>query len=99
MRCSASAGTATPISFAGLSPSFSAVLGTDRARDPHIDEKGVFVELGLNDHLTSQRSNGLASMVARIKRDALAASSTERRRQLSSRSARPLSGLQLHSFA
>jgi cysteine desulfuration protein SufE len=31
----------------------------------------------LNDHLTLQRSNGLASMVARIKRDALAASATE----------------------
>jgi cysteine desulfuration protein SufE len=37
----------------------------------------VFVKLGLNDHLTPQRSNGLASMVARIKRDALATSGTE----------------------
>jgi cysteine desulfuration protein SufE len=42
-----------------------------------IDEKDVFAKLGLNDHLTSQRSNGLASMVARIKRDALTASGTE----------------------
>jgi cysteine desulfuration protein SufE len=42
-----------------------------------IDEKGVFARLGLNDHLTPQRSNGLASMVARIKSDALAASGAE----------------------
>jgi cysteine desulfuration protein SufE len=39
-----------------------------------IDEKGFFAKLGLNDHLTPQRSNGLASMVARIKSDAKAAS-------------------------
>ena len=36
------------------------------------DEKSVFVQLGLNDHLTPQRSNGLASMVMRVKRDAAA---------------------------
>lgn len=41
------------------------------------DERAVFVRLGLNDHLTPQRSNGLASMVARIKSDALAASGAE----------------------
>ena len=41
------------------------------------DEKAVLAKLGLNDHLTPQRSNGLASMVARIKRDALAASGAE----------------------
>ena len=39
------------------------------------DEKAVFTKLGLNDHLTSQRSNGLASMVRRIKSDAAAAAS------------------------
>jgi cysteine desulfuration protein SufE len=33
----------------------------------------LFAELGLKDHLTPQRSNGLASMVARIKADAQAA--------------------------
>lgn len=38
------------------------ILGTD--------EKAVFAQLGLNSHLTPQRSNGLASMVARIKADA-----------------------------
>ena len=35
-----------------------------------IDEKAVFGQLGLHSHLTPQRSNGLASMVARIKADA-----------------------------
>ena len=39
------------------------------------DEKAVFVQLGLNSHLTAQRSNGLASMVARIKADASATAS------------------------
>ncbi len=42
-----------------------------------VDEKGALAKLGLNDHLTPQRSNGLASMVARIKRDAMAASGAE----------------------
>ncbi len=41
------------------------------------DEKAAFVKLGLNDHLTPQRSNGLASMVARIKSHALAVSGAE----------------------
>ena len=34
------------------------------------DAPAVFAELGLKDHLTPQRSNGLASMVARIRADA-----------------------------
>jgi cysteine desulfuration protein SufE len=37
------------------------------------DAVPVFDELGLKDHLTPQRSNGLASMVARIKADARSA--------------------------
>jgi cysteine desulfuration protein SufE len=37
------------------------------------DADPVFAELGLKEHLTPQRSNGLASMVARIRADALAA--------------------------
>lgn len=37
------------------------------------DAPAVFARLGLKDHLTPQRSNGLASMVARIKADAAAA--------------------------
>jgi len=35
-----------------------------------IDAESVFAEIGLRDHLTAQRSNGLSSMVARIRRDA-----------------------------
>jgi cysteine desulfuration protein SufE len=34
------------------------------------DAAAVFMQLGLKDHLTPQRSNGLASMVERIKADA-----------------------------
>ncbi|MBX2804556.1 MAG: SufE family protein [Hyphomicrobiales bacterium] len=36
------------------------------------DAEALFAELGLGDHLTQQRSNGLASMVARIRSDAAA---------------------------
>ena len=35
-----------------------------------LDAVKIFDQLGLKDHLTPQRSNGLASMVARIKSDA-----------------------------
>ncbi len=35
-----------------------------------VDAQALFAKLGLKDHLTPQRSNGLASMVARIKADA-----------------------------
>ena len=41
------------------------------------DEKAVLAQLGLNEHLTPQRSNGLASMVARIKSDAQATSAAD----------------------
>lgn len=37
------------------------------------DAEAVLRELGLDEHLTPQRSNGLRSMVGRIKRDAEAA--------------------------
>jgi len=40
------------------------------------DAQGVFADLGLKEHLTPQRSNGLASMVERIRRDASAAKAT-----------------------
>ena len=36
------------------------------------DAAAVFTELGLGEHLTPQRSNGFASMVARIRTDAQA---------------------------
>lgn len=41
-----------------------------------LDAVPIFAELGLKEHLTPQRSNGLASMVARIKADAVAALET-----------------------
>jgi cysteine desulfuration protein SufE len=37
---------------------------------PRTDAEAVFSELGLREHLTPQRSNGLASMVKRIRADA-----------------------------
>jgi cysteine desulfuration protein SufE len=39
-----------------------------------IEPDPIFADLGLKEHLTPQRSNGLASMVARIRADAAAAS-------------------------
>lgn len=39
-----------------------------------LDPKPIFAELGLKDHLTRQRANGLASMVERIRSDAAEAS-------------------------
>lgn len=38
-----------------------------------LDVEALFARMGLRDHLTQQRSNGLASMVARIRADAAAA--------------------------
>lgn len=38
-----------------------------------INPEATFAEIGLREHLTSQRSNGLSSMVARIRSDAQAA--------------------------
>lgn len=35
-----------------------------------MDPEPLFDRIGLRDHLTAQRSNGLSSMVSRIKRDA-----------------------------
>lgn len=37
-----------------------------------IKARDIFATLGLNEHLSPQRSNGLASMVARVERDARA---------------------------
>jgi len=41
-----------------------------------LEAEPVFDRLGLRDHLTPQRSNGLASMVKRVREDAAAALST-----------------------
>jgi cysteine desulfuration protein SufE len=38
-----------------------------------IEPDPIFAKLGLKEHLTPQRSNGLASMVARVRADAAAA--------------------------
>lgn len=37
-----------------------------------INARDIFAQIGLNEHLSPQRSNGLASMVARVERDAKA---------------------------
>jgi len=42
-----------------------------------IDPEAIFKELGLSEHLSSQRSNGLRSMVKRIKADASALEAAE----------------------
>lgn len=41
-----------------------------------IDARSIFRKLGLDEHLTPQRSNGLYSMVARIQSDARAVAAT-----------------------
>lgn len=38
-----------------------------------IDAEEIFNQIGLRDHLTPQRSNGLSSMIGRVKTDARAA--------------------------
>jgi cysteine desulfuration protein SufE len=38
-----------------------------------LDSEGIFARMGMKDHLTQQRSNGLASMIMRIRADAAAA--------------------------
>ena len=44
--------------------------GKTAAEAVAIDAKATFQEIGLADHLTAQRSNGVASMVQRIRADA-----------------------------
>jgi len=47
--------------------------GQSPAEIESYDAKALFKELGVSDTLTAQRSNGLASMLARIRADAAAA--------------------------
>jgi cysteine desulfuration protein SufE len=47
--------------------------GQTASRILAIDARGLFENLGLSTHLTPQRSNGVLSMVERIKSDARAA--------------------------
>lgn len=49
---------------------FAIYDGKTPAEIARIDAQGIFAEFGLHEHLTPQRSNGLASMVARIRTDA-----------------------------
>ncbi|MFN3744237.1 MAG: SufE family protein [Hyphomicrobiaceae bacterium] len=42
-----------------------------------VDARAIFRELGLSEHLTAQRSNGLNAMVERIRADAQAALATQ----------------------
>lgn len=46
---------------------------TPAAQIAAIDAKAELARLGLNDHLSAQRSNGLAAMIARIRETAAAA--------------------------
>jgi cysteine desulfuration protein SufE len=52
------------------------VQDRDAASILAVDANAAFVELGLGEHLTPQRSNGFASMVARVRADAAAALSS-----------------------
>lgn len=47
--------------------------GQTAQRIVETDAHGLLASLGLSEHLTPQRSNGLASMVERIRRDARSA--------------------------
>lgn len=53
-------------------------LYSDKRADEisQLDADKVFDQIGLREHLTPQRSNGLASMVKRVKEDAAAALNT-----------------------
>jgi cysteine desulfuration protein SufE len=50
-----------------------------------IDPEVIFAEIGLREHLTSQRSNGLSSMVQRIRADAAAAAALSGAQAISGR--------------
>jgi cysteine desulfuration protein SufE len=51
----------------------SAIAGKTAAEILDMDLVGIFDDLGLKDNLTPQRSNGLVSMIARVRADARAA--------------------------
>ncbi len=56
----------------GLIALLLAIYSGKRASEiGEIDADSIFTGIGLRDHLTAQRSNGLSSMIARIRRDAL----------------------------
>lgn len=55
---------------------FSIYAGKTPAEAAALAPEPIFAQLGLKEHLTQQRSNGLASMVQRIKADAQAAAAS-----------------------
>ncbi|MFP3921673.1 MAG: SufE family protein [Dichotomicrobium sp.] len=58
----------------GLIAILIALYSGKRAEEiANLDAEPVFDQLGLREHLTPQRSNGLASMVKRVRGDAAAA--------------------------
>ena len=62
----------------GLVAILLSIYGGRTAQDVlNADARAIFGELGLSDHLTAQRSNGLNSMVERIRADARAALAAE----------------------
>lgn len=63
----------------GLIAILFALYSNQRAGDIlALNPEPIFGEMGLREHLTPQRSNGLASMVERIKADAAAALAANR---------------------
>ena len=48
----------------------AAYQGVSASEALKVDAHGILASLGLSEHLTPQRSNGFASMVARIREDA-----------------------------
>ena len=56
----------------------TAVSGRTPEEIAAMDIQGVFDGLGLKDHLTPQRSNGLAAMIERIRADARSAMAAAR---------------------
>ena len=68
------------LEFRGTSDSFivrglvalAVILFSGRTREDirDLDAETIFIDLGLRDYLTSKRSNGLRSVIARMKKDA-----------------------------
>lgn len=68
------------LEFRGTSDSFivrglvalAVILFSGRTRQDirDLDAETIFIDLGLRDYLTSKRSNGLRSVIARMKKDA-----------------------------
>ncbi len=68
-------GTSDAMIVQGLIAVLDAVYNGKPIRQiPDINAEDVFAGMGLKEHLTPQRSNGLAAMVARIRADAAAMS-------------------------